>query len=138
MKKVFALALALALALCLGGCSRYTSSYRAMGFVHSNSTSSAFMNFYTFEGRMVFKLTLLNDNGGRLEYSAKLESGSARVYYDNGEKLELVSVNAGDEIASASGPLARGTVYVIVETDGKCQNGAFHFELDSRQDAGAV
>ena len=138
MKKALALALALILALCLGGCGRYSSSYKAVGFVHSNTSSSAFMSFYTFEGRMVFKLQCFNENGGQLKYSVKLESGCATVYCDAGEKRELVRVNAGDEAASVGGQFARGTVYVIVETDEKCQNGAFRFEIDSQQDIGTV
>ena len=66
--------------LSLAGCSKYSPKYKAVGFVHSNDSSSAYMNFYSFEGRMVFRLN--SPGEGAVKYSAKLESGTATVYYD--------------------------------------------------------
>lgn len=110
------------------GCGRYVSSYQAVGFVHSNGSDSAFMNFYSFEGRMVFKLK--SSGEGELKYTAKLESGNAAVYYDfYGTKQELFSISAGEEVDSHGGYVESGTVYIIVETDGACQNGDFQFSL---------
>ena len=87
------------------------------------------MSFYSFDGRMVFKMKSTGE--GDLTYSAKLESGSATVYYDYyGTKTELFSVSAGEEISSHGGYVEAGTVYVIVETDGECKNGDFQFSLD--------
>ena len=98
--------------LTLVGCSKYHSKYKAVGFVHSNDLSSAYMNFYTFEGRMVFKLK--SSGEGDLKYSAKLESGSATVYYDYlGTKSKLFSVSGGEELASYGGYVDTGTVYII-------------------------
>ena len=130
MKKIIALLISVLLLFTLTGCSNYVSSYKAVGFVHSNKASSAFMSFYSFDGRMVFKLKSAGE--GDLKYSAETESGSAKVYYDyNGEKTELFSVNGGDEIESHGGYIEKGTVYIIVETDGECQNGAFDFEINN-------
>ena len=130
MKKILLLFAAAALALSLSGCDRYVSHYRAIAFVHANESDSAFMTFYSFDGRMVFKLKNRDDSGGRLEASAKLESGSAAVYVDdNGTKRELCTVRAGDEIETSAALSGRGTVYVIVETDGKCMNGDFRFGI---------
>ena len=113
----------------LTGCEKYSSKYHAVGFVHSNDTTSAFMNFYSFNGRMVFKLK--SSGEGDLKYTAKLESGHATVYYDfRGTKSELFSVVGGDEITSHGGYVEAGKVYVIVETDGKCLNGEFRFSLE--------
>ena len=68
---------------------------------------------------MVFKMKSTGE--GDLTYSAKLESGSATVYYDHhGSMTELFSVNAGEEIDAHGGYVETGTVYVIVETDGEC------------------
>lgn len=129
MKKKTALIAALILMLVLAGCSKYKSSYQAVGFVHSNEDDSAFMSFYSFEGRMVFKLKSTAE--GDLKYSARLESGSAAVYMDyNGTKQELFSISAGEEIDSHGGYVEAGTVYIIVETDGACQNGDFQFSLN--------
>ena len=56
MRRTVSLFVAVFMILTLVGCSKYHSKYKAVGFVHSNDLSSAYMNFYTFEGRMVFKL----------------------------------------------------------------------------------
>ena len=133
MKRAFTIFLAAVLAAgfcCLSGCARYVSKYFAVAFVHSNESDNAYMSFYTFKGTMVFKLKC-KDAGQRIRYSAKLESGSAAVYTDCGDgKTELLSVGAGDETASVGGQIGKGTVYVIVETDGECTNGDFRFELE--------
>ena len=128
MKKVFACAIALILLLSLTGCGKYASSYKAVGLIRSGEAGSALMNFYSFEGRMVFKLKSTGE--GDIQYSARLESGEAKVYYDcYGSKLELFSLEGGEEAASHGGYVEAGTVYVIVETDGKCMNGEFRFSV---------
>lgn len=129
MKKTVAALLAICLLLSLAGCSKYRSKYRAVGFVHSNVSDSAFMNFFEFDGRNVF--TLKSKNAGeKLKYSAKLETGAIKVYYDTDSgKKELFSVGAGDEISSSIDLPSTGKIYIIVETDGKCENGDLHFEI---------
>ena len=134
MKKTILFILALITivsALVSTGCSTYTSKYQAVGFVHSNTDDSAYMTFYSFEGTMVFKLKADSTlSGAALEYKTTLESGNVKIYYDfNGTKTELVSLKSGDEFSSHV-DINKGTVYVIVETDGKCQNGDFRFNID--------
>ena len=86
------------------------------------------MSFYSFDGRMVFQLK--SPGEGDLKFTAKLEAGSATVYYDfYGTKQELFSIYGGEEIDSHGGYVESGTVYIIVETDGNCQNGDFRFSL---------
>ena len=127
-KKITILLVSVFLLITLTGCGKYSSSYKAVAFVHSNETDSAFMSFYSFEGRMIFKLK--SSAEGDLKYTAKLESGNAAVYYDfYGTKQELFSISAGEEIDSHGGYIESGTVYIIVETDGSCQNEEFHFSL---------
>ena len=122
--------------LLLTACSRYSSHYKATVFVHSNTTTKADMRFSTFEGTMVFKLDCRSGSGTRIQYSAQLESGSARVLYDSkGKKNELFSIGAGDEISGTGGELDNGTVYILVESDRKCEEGKFHFELATTPDA---
>ena len=102
MKKIFILALSALLLISLAGCGKYSSSYKAVAFVHSNESDSAFMSFSSFEGRMVFKLK--SSAEGDLKYTAKLESGSATVYYDfYGTKDELFKISGGEEIDSHGG-----------------------------------
>ena len=55
MKKALSFTVAVLLLFSLAGCNKYHSKYKAVGFVHSNDSSSATMEFYTFEGRMVFR-----------------------------------------------------------------------------------
>ncbi len=117
------------LSLCLSGCAKYTSHYSATAHVHSNESDHAFMSFWKFEGRMVFKLKCKGADE-TLAWSAKLGTGSATVYYDCGDgKTELCAVRAGDETQSVLEGLKPGTVYVIVEADGHCENGDFHFDI---------
>jgi len=129
MKKIVILLVSAMLALSLTGCGKYVSSYKALGFVHSNKSDSAYMSFASFEGRMVFRLK--SSGEGDLKYTASLESGSAVVYYDfYGDKQELFSISGGEGADSRSGYVEAGTVYIIVETDGGCHNGEFQFSLD--------
>ena len=129
IRTLFALLLAAALLLCAAGCGEYVSRYRAVGFVHSNEAGSAFMDYYTFEGKMVFRMR----SGGteRLVCSAKLEEGAVDVTcVSGGHETPLFTVNGGEEIEVTGDPLPRGTVYVIVESRGTSRNGDFRFELE--------
>ena len=129
MKKAVILLLSLLLLFSFSGCGQYTSSYKAVGFVHSERSDSASMSFYSFDGRMVFRLK--NAHNGSLNCSASLETGNAAVYsVCSGEKTELFSISGGEECDQCSGDIGNGTVYVIVETDGKCGNGFFTFDLE--------
>lgn len=129
MRKVLSFMVTALMLFSLASCSKYSSKYKAVGFVHSNTSTSAMMEFYTFDGRMVFRLNSAGE--GAIKYSAKLESGSATVYCDYlGTESELFSINSGDEMDSLGGYVETGTVYIIVQTDGECRNGNFQFTLD--------
>lgn len=128
MKKAISLILIVLLAFGWTACTKYPSHYNAIAFVHSNEKDSAFMEFYRFDGTMVF--TLRDGSPCTLHYTAKLETGSATVYYDCGQgKTTLLTVGAGDALENTVTLPSGGTVYVIVETDGQCENGAFRFNL---------
>ena len=129
MKKTVNAVIIFCLLISLAGCSPYRSHYRAVGFVHSNVSNSAFMSFFEFDGTNVIKLKSKNA-GEELKYSAKLETGEIKVYYDTGaEKNELITVSAGDEISSSLDMPATGKIYIIVETHGKCENGDLRFDI---------
>ena len=129
VKRITALAAAVLLLISLAGCDRYSSHYNATAFVHSNESKSAFMSFWKFEGRMVFKLKSTGE--GDIRYSGSLEEGSAAVYYDYyGTKTELFTVSGGEKAESRGGYIETGTVYIIVETDGQCLNGSFDFAVE--------
>ncbi len=128
MRKTLILLSTVILLFSFSGCKTYISSYKALGFVHSNNSDSASMSFWSFDGRMVFKLESKKE--GDISYTAKLESGSATVYYDFYGKSQLFSIKGGEEFDTRNGYVEAGTVYIIVETDGKCKNGEFHFSLN--------
>ena len=116
--------------LCVSGCGRYRSRYKAVGLVTTASTMNGFINFYSFDGTRVFKLSNKKGTEGQLIYSARLEEGSAAVFYDiGGEKAELFTIHGGEETDDVFTLPGSGTVYVIIETEGKCQNGEFRFEI---------
>ncbi len=133
-KRAWIVVTAWLLALCLTGCgisftrSDHVSSYRATMLVRTETSRSAHMSFLTLEGRIVFEL----HSGGAdaIDASAELETGSATVYYDvGGTKTEWFTVTAGEQVEYSVGPLEKGTVYVIVETDGRCKDGSFRFAV---------
>ncbi len=114
----------------LAGCSKYHSNYTAVGFVHSNTSGSAFMTFMDFSGTMALKLKNKNGSDGQIVYSGKIGTGDAAVYYDSGlGKKELFTLKGGDEVSSALPLTGNGTVYILVETQGLCENGNFHFDV---------
>ena len=124
------LALVLALILLLSGCAEgYASHYKALMCVHSNTGTAAELHFSEFTGTMAFKMKLKAAEGA-IRYTARLETGEATVYYDYmGEKTVLFTLRGGESVDSAGGYIEKGTVYVIVETNGTCKNGAFDFGI---------
>lgn len=126
---VLAAVITVLLLLPLSGCSKYSSSYNAVAFVHTNTAQNASMSFSSFKGTIVFKLKCRGENE-KINYSAKLANGSAKVFYDsNGVKTELFSINSGDEISDIGGVLQQGTVYIIVEMPETGNDGRFVFSV---------
>ena len=132
-KHLFTTLLAMVMALMLlmlSGCNSYRSQYNAVSFVHTNTSENASMSFSSFKGTMVFQLKCENADE-KICYSAKLDEGSAKVFYDcSGTKTELFSVSSGDDISQTGGALQKGTVYIIVEMPEEGQNGRFHFDIE--------
>ena len=119
---------AVAVILLTVGAGKYSSHYNAVGYVHSSSAQSAKMSFSSLKGTQTFKLK--SDKEAHVRYSAELETGNVTVSYDCGDgKTELCTLNAGDETESTLEELKPGTVYVIVEADGHCEDGDFHFDI---------
>ena len=131
MKRFLIALVCVVMFLVLVGCSsrHYASSYKATLFVHSNRANSSYMRFSGFDGKMVFKMK--SSGNDTLSCSAKLESGSATLYYDdNGTKTPILSIHGGEEVSTKVASLKAGKVYVIVETDGKCSGGDFTFDIE--------
>lgn len=130
MKKILPILILISLCIvclvCLAACSKYNSHYSALMLITTNTSKSASIRFTSLNGTKVFKLK----SDGVLNYSAKLTGGSATVFYDyNGTKMELFSIGAGQEVGPTSVNVTPGTVYVIVQTNGKCEEGLFRFDV---------
>lgn len=111
------------------GCAKYPSSYSAIGLVTAGGSKSGTITFYEFRGTKAFKFRV--ESGEKIVYTAKLESGSVKLYCDmGGMKEEFASVESGEEISSVLERGYTGTVYIIVEAADKCKNGDFRFTVN--------
>ena len=129
-KRRIAAGIVLLLMLCAAGCSKYTSSYKAVGFVHSNTAEAASMSFFTFRGTIAFKLLNGKADAG-LVCKGKLDSGELTAYYDcGGGKTELFTLRGGGTTDTFVGGLPGGKVWIVVETDGECENGDLVFAIE--------
>lgn len=129
-KLILTLTLITIVLLALTACSGYPSKYKTTMCVRTNDSDSASLSFSTFEGTESFKLST-KESGTTLKYSAKLDKGTATIYYDDdGTKKELFTIKAGETVDSKIENLNSGKLYIIFETDGKCEEGKFEFELE--------
>ncbi len=135
MKKAcFALAVILILVM-LCGCEGYVNSYSATILITSCQGDEASMEFDTFQGTYHFKLRRDGSAEHTLDLEARLAEGEMNVYIGvGGEKELLIAVKGGesyDEIIALDDRYDNEkTVYIILETTGKCVNGDFEFEYN--------
>lgn len=135
MKKILGVIIAVAtLLLCitLSACgSGYSSGYSATMMVRTNTPDKATVSFGSFNGTYVMEL---KNNGGEafISYEATLEEGNIKVYYDfNGEKLSLFEIATDGSVEAKTETFTGNkTIYVIIESDGKCTEGRFSFTLE--------
>lgn len=130
MKKIATMMIAAVMCvMCLAGCDKYTSKYEAVAFVHSNDPDAASMSFSEFEGTMVFTLEGWK-GGSKLKYSARLEKGSAKISYDcGGTKKALCTIKSGENTKASLDGIEGETIYIIIESDQRCENGRMSFEI---------
>ncbi len=126
-KRLLLLIVLVCVLLC-SGCGQF-SSYRALMLVRTNTPHPAFMRFASLDGSMVFTLNPKGGNG-KLKAAARLGSGSATVYLDDGTKTEWFSLRGGEEAEWTSDLPDRDAVTLIVETNETCRDGEFHFDME--------
>ncbi|MBR6402146.1 MAG: hypothetical protein IKS48_02025 [Eubacterium sp.] len=98
--------------------------------VYTNDSDSASLSFSTFEGTKSSKLNS-KESGNSLKYTGKLGKGAATIYYDDdGTRKELFTIKGGETVDSKIEGLDKGKLYIIFESDGKCEEGSFKFELE--------
>ena len=135
MKKVYTtLTLMLALVM-LCSCGGYIKSYSATILITSCRGDEASMDFASFKGTYNFKLKRDGAAEHTLDFEASLDEGEMNVYIGvNGEK-ELLRTVKGGESYDETIPLDEKydnekTIYVILESVGKCLDGDFEFEYN--------
>lgn len=135
MKRVcFVLALILTL-LMLCSCEGYVKSYSATILITSCHGDEASMEFDTFKGSYNFKLKRDGTAEHTLDFDASLVEGEMNVYIGvGGEKELLLTVKGGETydetIALDEKYDNEKTVYIILESVGKCIDGDFEFEYN--------
>jgi hypothetical protein len=135
MKKIgLALLLALTLAF-LCACSGYVKSYSATFLITSCQGDEASMEFDTFKGTYNFKLRRDGAPENTLDLEASLKEGEINIYIGvNGEKELLLTVKGGesyDETITLHNKYDNEkTIYIILESTGKCVDGDFEFEYN--------
>ena len=135
MRKIcFALVLILILTM-LCSCGGYVRKYSATFLITSCMGDDASMEFDTFKGTYNFKLRRDGNAENTLDFEASLAEGEMNIYIGvNGEKELLRTVKGGesyDETITLNDKYySEKTVYVIVESIGKCVDGEFEFEYN--------
>ena len=135
MKKIgFVLVLMLTLAL-LCSCGGYVKKYSATILITSCQGDEASMEFDTFKGTYHFKLRRNGAAEHTLDLEASLAEGEMNVYIGvDGEKELLYTVKGGEsfneKITLDDKYDNEKTIYVILESTGKCVDGDFEFEYN--------
>lgn len=136
MKKfVSAIIAAATLALCfaLSACAtKYVSNFSSSTMKTTNTSNKASVSFSSFSGTYVMKLQNNGADEVYITYEATLGEGNIKVYYDyNDEKLDLFKIETNGSIDSKTEAFTGNkTIYVIIESDGKCKDGIFSFALE--------
>ena len=126
----------LILCFTLSACeNKYVSHYSATLMVKKNTTTEASVSFRNFSGIYVIQLKNTGDEKIFITYSATLEEGNIKVYYDfNDEKLNLFEIGIDNSIEGKTETFTSNkTVYIIIESDGKCKVGSFLFALETSE-----
>lgn len=135
MKKFcFVLIVILTLAM-LGSCGEYVNSYSATILITSCYGNEASMEFNTFKGTYNFKLRRDSVAEHTLDLEASLAEGEMNVYIGvDGEKELLRTVKGGESydetIALDDKYDNEKSIYIILESTGKCVDGDFEFEYN--------
>lgn len=128
MKRIAAAALLLIMALT--GCGGYNEHYTATIQISSEGNNKAYQRFEKFNGTRVLDMRNSDRDKDTLYYTATLGEGSVTVYVDyDGKKRELFTIEGGEEVDDCITDIDFHKVYVIIESDGTCEDGDFEFEI---------
>ena len=129
---VVSLVLCFTLSACVN---KYASRYSATLMISTNTSNNASVSFDTFSGTYVIQLKNNGADEVFITYNATLEEGKINVYYDfNDEKLNLFEIGTDGSIEGKTEAFTGNkTIYVIIESDGKCNAGSFSFVLEKSE-----
>ena len=106
-----------------------------MLMVKENTSSKASVSFDSFNGTLVMKLKNNSADEVFITYEATLGEGNIKVYYDfNDEKLNLFDIETDGSVDGKTETFTSNkTIYIIIESDGKCSDGSFSFVLEKSE-----
>ena len=135
MKKVCFLLILILTLVMLCGCGGYVKNYSATILITSCHGDEASIEFDTFKGTYNFKLKRDGAAEHTLDFEADLAEGEINIYVGvDGEKELLRTVKGGesyDETITLDTKYDNEkTIYVILESTGKCVDGDFEFEYN--------
>ena len=135
MKKIFISLVLIFTLVMLCSCGGYVKSYSATLLINSNRGDEASMSFSTFKGSYNFKLRRDGVAEHTIDFEASLGEGEMNIYIGvDGEKDLLRTVKGGERyeetIVLDEKYDNEKTVYIILESIGKCVDGDFEFEYN--------
>ena len=135
MKKVCFVLVLIITVVMLCSCGGYVKSYSATILITSCQGNEASMEFDTFKGTYNFKLKGDGVDDRTLDLEASLAEGEMNIYIGvDGEKELLLTVKGGesyDETITLDDKFDNEkTIYIILESVGKCVDGDFEFEYN--------
>ena len=135
MKKVCFVLVLIFTFVMLCSCGGYVKSYSATILITSSHGDEASMEFDTFKGSYNFKLKREGTAEHTLDLDASLTEGEMNIYIGvGGEKELLLTVKGGesyDETITLDEKYDNEkTIYIILESEGKCVDGDFAFEYN--------
>ena len=112
---------------------KYVSHYSAMLMVRENTSDKGSVSFDGFSGTYVIKLKNNGADEVFITYEATLREGNIKVYYDyNDEKLNLFDIETDGSVDGKTETFTGNkTIYIIIESDGTCNDGSFSFSLSA-------
>ena len=135
MKKIYIALVIILTFVILCSCGGYIKSYSATLLITSCKGDEASMEFNTFRGTYNFKLKRDGAAEHTIDFESSLAEGEMNVYIGvDGEKELLRTVKGGEgydeTIALDEKYDNEKTVYIILESVGKCVDGDFEFEYN--------
>ncbi len=124
--------LILTLCFTLSACgNKYASHYSATKMATTNTSNKASVSFDSFSGIYVMQLKNNGSDEVFITYKATLKKGNIKVYYDfNDEKLNLFEIETNGSVDKKTETFTGNkTIYIIIESEGKCNEGSFSFVL---------